>query len=143
MPSRSCAACDRVTRYGMDEGLGYVVFETARQQMLDLPAGMLPRDNSASEDTQRRIDNAIRRIVMDSFDRAITILSANREVLEHGARSLLEKETLDEAALRDLSAQLQRVDPNQSLQMSLPLDDQPLRQRVIQPDNSAAEVRHC
>lgn len=118
-------ARDMVTRYGMDEGLGYVVFEPARQQMLDLPAGMLPRDNAASEDTQRRIDNAIRCIVMDGFDRASTILSANREVLERGARSLLEKETLDEAALRDLSAQLQRVDSNQSLQMRLPLDDQP------------------
>lgn len=118
-------ARDMVTRYGMDEDLGYVAFEPARQQMLDLPAGMLPRDNAASEDTQRRIDNAIRRLVMDGFDRASTILSANREVLERGARSLLEKETLDEAALRDLSAQLQRVDSNQSLQMSLPLDDQP------------------
>lgn len=118
-------ARDMVTRYGMDEDLGYVAYEPARQQMLDLPAGMLPRDNSASEDTQRRIDNAIRRLVMDGFDRASTILSANREVLERGARSLLEKETLDEAALRDLSAQLQRVDSNQSLQMSLPLDDQP------------------
>lgn len=118
-------ARDMVTRYGMDEDLGYVAFEPARQQMLDLPAGMLPRDNAASEDTQRRIDNAIRRLVMDGFDRASIILSANREVLERGARSLLEKETLDEAALRDLSAQLQRVDSNQSLQMSLPLDDQP------------------
>ncbi|NMM21491.1 MAG: ATP-dependent zinc metalloprotease FtsH [Rhodoferax sp.] len=118
-------ARDMVTRYGMDEGLGYVAYEPARQQMLDLPAGMLPRDSAASEDTQRRIDNAIRRLVMDGFDRASTILSANREVLEHGARSLLEKETLDEAALRDLSAQLQRVDSNQSLQMRLPLDDQP------------------
>lgn len=84
----------------------------------------IARDNAASEDPQRRIDNAIRRIVMDGFDRASTILSANREVLEHGARSLLEKETLDEAALRALSVQLQRADPNQSLQMSLPLDDQ-------------------
>jgi len=83
---------------------------------IDIARDMVTRDNAASEDTQRRIDNAIRRIVMDGFDRAITILSANREVLE--------KETLDEAALRALSVQLQRVDPNQSLQMSLPLDDQ-------------------
>ena len=28
-----------VTRYGMDEGLGYVAFEAPRQTMLDLPTG--------------------------------------------------------------------------------------------------------
>ncbi|MDP1535977.1 MAG: ATP-dependent zinc metalloprotease FtsH [Burkholderiales bacterium] len=101
-------ARDMVTRYGMDEGLGYIAFEPQRSQMLDLPAGMMPGGSTVSEDTRRRIDDAIRSIVMGGFDRASAILGANREVLERSARALLEKETLDEAAIRSLTADLRR-----------------------------------
>jgi cell division protease FtsH len=101
-------ARDMVTRYGMDEGLGCIAFEPQRSQMLDVPAGMLPGGRSVSEDTRRRIDSAIRAIVMGGFDRAASVLGANRDVLERGARALLEKETLDESALRSLSAELRR-----------------------------------
>ena len=95
-----------VTRYGMDEGLGYIAFEAPRQTMLDLPTGMLPNASPVSEDTQRRIDDAIRAIVMGGFDRATAILGVNRDVLERSARALLDKETLDEAAIRCLTADL-------------------------------------
>jgi cell division protease FtsH len=105
-------ARDMVTRYGMDEDLGYVAFEPQRQQMLDFPAGVFSQGSLVSQDTQRRIDDAIRRIVMGGFVRATTILGANRNVLERGARALLEKETLDEAAIRALAVDLRRDDPN-------------------------------
>lgn len=103
-------AHDMVTRYGMDDGLGYVVFEPKRPQMLEVPAGMLPQSSPVSEHTQRCIDDAIRDIVMDGFERATTILTANRAVLERGARALLDKETLDEAAIRALAKELTRID---------------------------------
>ena len=38
------------------------------------------------------------------------ILRLNREVLERGARALLDKETLDEAAIRALAMDLRRID---------------------------------
>ena len=99
-------ARDMVVRYGMNEDLGYVAFDPQRQQMLDLNAIMSPNNIRASEDTLRRIDNAIRAIVMAGFDRAFAILVANRPVLERGARALLEKETLDEAAIHALEQEL-------------------------------------
>ena len=104
-------ARDMVTRYGMDEDLGYVAFEPQRPQMLDLPVGILPPAAPMSQETQQHIDAAIRGIVMGGFDRATTILTTNRAVLERAARALLEKETLDEAALRVLAAELQQFDP--------------------------------
>ncbi|OGB02553.1 MAG: cell division protein FtsH, partial [Burkholderiales bacterium RIFCSPHIGHO2_12_FULL_61_11] len=113
-------ARDMVTRYGMDEALGYVAFEPQRQQMLDLPEGMLPRSPPVSQETQRHIDEAIRAIVMAGFDRASGILRANRAVLERGARALLEKEALDEAAIRALADELQRVDADGSAPPGLP-----------------------
>ncbi|MDO9166512.1 MAG: cell division protein FtsH, partial [Rhodoferax sp.] len=103
-------ARDMVTRYGMDEDLGYVAFEPKRQQMLDVPAGVLPQGSAVSEHTQQRIDDAIRGIVMGGFDAATAILGANRDVLERGARALLDKETLDEAAIRVLAADLKRIE---------------------------------
>jgi len=103
-------ARDMVARYGMDEGLGYVAFEPKRQQMLDVPAGMLPQGSPVSEHTQRRIDDAIRGIVMAGFEHATAILTLNREVLARGARALLDKETLDEAAIRALAMDLRRID---------------------------------
>jgi cell division protease FtsH len=99
-------ARDMVTRYGMDEALGYVAFEPQRQQMLDLPAGLLPHQSQAAQATLQRIDDAIRGIVMGGFERATAILAANREVLERGARALLAQETLDEAAIRGLAKDL-------------------------------------
>lgn len=99
-------ARDMVTRYGMDEDLGYVAFDPQRQQMLELPEGLLPRSSPLAPETQRHIDEAIRGIVMAGFERATQILQVNRDVLERGARALLEKETLDEAAIQALAIDL-------------------------------------
>ncbi len=99
-------ARDMVTRYGMDEGLGYVAFEIPRQSLLDLPEAIAPHHTAISQETQRRVDEAIRGLVMDGFAQATTVLTANRDVLQQGARALLDKETLDEAAILALAVQL-------------------------------------
>jgi cell division protease FtsH len=99
-------ARDMVTRFGMDEALGYVAYDIEQPKMLDLNAALMPGQLHASQDTQRRIDEAIREIVMNGFKRASAILVANRGVLEKGARALLEKETLDEGAIRTLALEL-------------------------------------
>ena len=99
-------ARDMVSRYGMDEGLGYVALEAQRSTMLDVPAAFAQSGPAVSEDTRRRIDEAIRALVMEGFARATAILDLNREVLERSARSLLEQETLDEPAIRKLTTDL-------------------------------------
>lgn len=99
-------ARDMVTRYGMDEDLGYVAFDPQRHQMLDIPEGLLPHSAPLSQETQRHIDEAIRAIVMAGFDRASQLLQTNRDLLERGARLLLDRETLDEAAIKNLARDL-------------------------------------
>ncbi len=116
-------ARDMVVRYGMNEDLGYVAFDPQRQQMLDLNNIMAPNNIRASEDTLRRIDDAIRGIVMDGFERALAILKANRAVLERGARALLEKETLDEAAIHALALDLHWDDAEHTLHLILPANE--------------------
>ena len=102
-------ARDMVSRYGMDEGLGYVALEVQRPTMLDLPAALGQGGPALSEQTRQRIDEAIRAIVMGAFDRATSILDGNREVLERGAQALLAQETLDEPAIRTLTADLRHA----------------------------------
>jgi cell division protease FtsH len=102
-------ARDMVSRYGMDEGLGYVALEVQRSSMLDLPAALGQGGPALSEQTLQRIDEAIRAIVMGAFERATAILGSNREVLERGAQALLAQETLDEPAIRGLTADLRHT----------------------------------
>ena len=102
-------ARDMVSRYGMEEGLGYVALEVQRSSMLDLPAALGQGGPALSEQTLQRIDEAIRAIVMGAFERATAILDSNREVLERGAQALLAQETLDEPAIRGLTADLRHA----------------------------------
>lgn len=90
-------ARDMVTRYGMEEGLGYVAYEAQPQRFLDGPAASSER---ASPATQQRIDEAVRQIVMGAFERTMALLTSRREALERSARELLTKETLDEHDLK-------------------------------------------
>ena len=98
-------ARDMVTRYGMVEDLGYVAYEVQQQRFLDVP-GYVGGGCRVSPDTQQRIDEAVRAIVMSAFDRAAAILAQHRPTLERCARELLAHETLDEAALAALAGEL-------------------------------------
>ena len=104
-------AHDMVTRYGMDEGLGYVAYDAPRPTTPGLnPAEWLPGRPPLAPETQARIDAAVRGLVMSGFDQATTLLVRHRGVLERGARELLAKETLDEAALRALTPELRPLE---------------------------------
>ena len=100
-------ARDMITRFGMDEGLGYIAFEAQRPRFLDTPE-LAHGGCRVAESTQARIDQAIRDIVMGVFERAYRILDTNRAVLERCARELLARETLDESDIRQLTQGLVR-----------------------------------
>src|SRR5690606_14741745 len=92
-----------VTRYGMSERLGHVALEKDRRSLLgtDQPYyGMEQR--SYSDETAAAVDEEVRRIVDETFERTVALLTERRDVLERTARQLLEKETLDEREIREL-----------------------------------------
>jgi cell division protease FtsH len=112
-------ARDMITRYGMDEGLGYVAFEPQKPRFLDVPE-LAQGGCRVAESTQARIDQAIRDTVMGAFERAYRILEANREVLERCARELLERETLEESDIRKLTQGLKPVAEMAEVPVALP-----------------------
>ncbi len=98
-------ARDMVGRYGMDEKLGPVSYDAERPAFLPgMPAPMDQR--SYSDETAHAMDQAVQRIVEHSFERCVTLLGQQRDLLERSAALLLEKETLDEADLQTIKAQL-------------------------------------
>ena len=83
-----------VTRYGMDDKLGEMTYESEPSPFLGGPAGPMAERRRYSEETAREIDCAVRELVHGAFERASAVLSARRGALEDGAKRLLEKETL-------------------------------------------------
>jgi cell division protease FtsH len=82
-----------VTEWGMSDEFGPLNFSAGKQEVF------LGRDFSSSErhseDTSRRIDAEIRRIVTEQYAHAMDILTRHRKELEQIAEALLEYETLD------------------------------------------------
>ncbi|HEX8009774.1 MAG TPA: ATP-dependent zinc metalloprotease FtsH [Casimicrobiaceae bacterium] len=96
-----------VMRYGMVEKLGNLSYEEEPTPFLQPLQG--PPARQYSDETAREIDRAVRTISEEAFSRAETILTSNREVLEEGARQLLQRETLAETDIAALAAKLKRA----------------------------------
>jgi cell division protease FtsH len=94
-----------VTRYGMDESLGHVVYQHEAPLFLDNQS-ILPRQREVSDDTIEKIDRAVRELIQAAFDKAKSILVEHRNVLERGAQQLLTQETLTEQDLIVLRKEL-------------------------------------
>src|SRR5262249_49645866 len=91
-----------VTRYGMVEGLGNITYEAESAQFLGGPAPPSWHERTYSETTAREIDQAVKALVDAAYNRTLGILKSRRQIVERGARLLLEKETLNEDELRAL-----------------------------------------
>lgn len=94
-----------VTRYGMDEVLGHVVYQEEAPVFLE-SAGAVSRRRETSNETAEKIDQAVRTLVQAAFDQATGILGQHRDTLERGAALLLSQETLNEPELAALQQRL-------------------------------------
>ena len=93
-------ARDMVTRYGMSEVLGTMVYVDSEQQ------GMFGATTakSVSEATQQKVDIEIRAILDRQYAVAKKILEENREKVEVMVKALLEWETIDADQVNDIMA---------------------------------------
>ena len=90
-----------VTEYGMSDELGAISYEgNKRARFLDIP---MPQERGAyGEETARKIDAEIKRILTDAHNTARSILSEHRDKLETVTRRLLEIEVMEGDELRAL-----------------------------------------
>lgn len=97
------------TRYGMDASLGSVSYDSETGGYLGGAGAVNPfQYRRYSEETAREIDVSVKERVNQALLRAVTLIEANRGILEQGAQQLLEKETLVEEDLKTLFTGLKR-----------------------------------
>jgi cell division protease FtsH len=87
-----------VQRFGMDDTLGPVAFDTETGRFLDQP-GNFWRPRPCSDQTSREIDQAVKRLLGQAEEAAKAILRRNRSELNAGAELLLQRETLEASEL--------------------------------------------
>lgn len=86
-----------ITRYGMSEDFDMVAMETVNNQYLGGDTTL-----ACSADTQAEIDRQVVALIKKQHDKAIKILTDNRDKLDELARFLYEKETLTGEEFMDI-----------------------------------------
>lgn len=94
-----------VTKFGMADELGQIAYEEEPPNFLGLPSALAGRDRRYSEETARKIDNAVRALVDKAFETAADILKVKRATLDTAASELLKKETLGGDELKRIVGQ--------------------------------------
>ena len=116
-----------VGRWGMSDAVGPMVALPA-----DSETALLPGSAEASSDTQRLVDEEVRRILADAHRDVTALLTEHRENLDTLAHALLEHETLDGPAAYRAAGQ-PFGDARATAATSAPTPT-PTEGRVVSPD---------
>jgi cell division protease FtsH len=95
-------ARDMVTKYGMSDSLGTMVYAGSEQ---DSWMGSMS-SRTVSEATQQKVDAEIRRILDEQYALARKLLEENRDKVEAMTKALMEMETIDADQINDIMAGL-------------------------------------
>jgi cell division protease FtsH len=93
-------ARDMVTRYGMSDILGPMVYAENEGEVF--LGRSITKTVNMSEDTMRTVDGEIRRIIDEQYHLARRLLEENRDKVEVMAKALLEWETIDAEQILDI-----------------------------------------
>ena len=110
-----------VTRYGMSESLGTMVYEDTEQ---DAYFGRMSA-KTVSEATQQKVDTEIRRILDGQYALSRQLLEDNRDKVEVMAKTLLEWETIDADQINDIMEGREPRLPKAGIPAKRPSSDSP------------------
>ena len=113
-------ARDMVTKYGMSDNLGIMVYTGSEQ---DSFFGSMS-SKTVSEATQQKVDTEIRRILDEQYGVARHLLETNKDKVEAMTAALMEFETIDADQINDIMA-------------GIPVRDPKPRQAAIKPTSSS------
>ncbi|MBW7903698.1 MAG: ATP-dependent metallopeptidase FtsH/Yme1/Tma family protein [Rhodocyclaceae bacterium] len=104
-------ARDMVTRYGMSDALGPMVYGENEGEVF-LGRSITTHKN-VSEATMQKVDAEIRRIIDEQYGLARRLLDENRDKVEAMTKALLEWETIDAEQINDIMAGKEPRPPKQ------------------------------
>ena len=105
-------ARDMVTRYGMSDLMGPMVYAENEGEVF--LGRSITRTVNMSEETMRKVDGEIRKIIDQQYAVARKLLEDNRAKVEAMAAALLELETIDAEQINDIMAGLPPRPPKPS-----------------------------
>ncbi len=86
-----------VAEYGMSEELGYLSLKDSQN-----PDNSYGFNKKYSERTAERIDDAVKAIITENYERTKKLITGHRDQLEKMAETLLDKEVIDHNDLKEL-----------------------------------------
>ena len=95
-------ARDMVTRYGMTEALGPMVYAENEGEVF--LGRSVTKTNTMSESTMQKVDGVVRRIIDQQYAVARKLIEDNQDKMHAMAKALLEWETIDVEQLDDIMA---------------------------------------
>ncbi len=101
-----------VTEWGMSDVMGPLTFGKKEEQIF--LGREIARHKDYSEKTAIGIDDEVRRLVMEAYENARELLSANIDTLEAMAKILLEKETIGNDEIELVMEQTRQLRPQPS-----------------------------
>jgi len=101
-----------VTEWGMSEKLGPLTFGKKVEQIF--LGREIAQHKDYSEKTAVDIDEEVKRIILDAYGTAKSLLTENRDLLEMLAKELLEKETIDGS---EIDALIQEAESKRTVQV--------------------------
>ncbi len=93
-------ARDMVTRYGMSDVLGTMVYAENEGEVF--LGRSVTRQTNVSEETMRKVDAEIRRIIDEQYTLARKLIEENRDKIEAMTQALLKFETIDADQIKDI-----------------------------------------
>ena len=93
-------ARDMVTRYGMSDELGTMVYADNEGEVF--LGRSVTRQTNMSEETMRKVDSEIRKIIDTQYALARKLIEENRDKVEAMTKALLEFETIDADQIKDI-----------------------------------------
>ncbi len=95
-------ARDMVTRYGMTEALGPMVYAENEGEVF--LGRSVTKTTSMSETTMQKVDAEVRRIIDQQYTVARTLIEDNKDKMHAMAKALIEWETIDSEQIDDIIA---------------------------------------
>ena len=95
-------ARDMVTRYGMSDALGPMVY--SEQEGEPFLGRTFSRGANLSEATMQKVDDEVRRIIDEQYNLARKLIEDNQDKMHAMAKAMLEWETIDSEQLDDIFA---------------------------------------
>ncbi|WP_328698874.1 ATP-dependent zinc metalloprotease FtsH [Brevibacterium rongguiense] len=126
-----------VTEYGMTNSVGMVKLGDGSSE--PFAGRSMGHENSYSDETLRKVDTEVRTLIDTAHSDAYWALTTNRDILDRLAYELLEKETLDQAQIAEIFADVVKA-PRREVWLAN--EKQPVSTRgPITPPKRSADVR--